>query len=126
MWLGIFLLLAFLVFVVWDSRRLRNAKPRPLAREVLNRGFLPKGLVAWHFHLGLGGVLALLAFAEWEQPTAPPFAGRWSWLYQGLFDILGARGLLAWWALLAGLFLAYGVFLFRRERTGAPGSSATD
>lgn len=72
MWLGIFLLFALLIFIVWDSRRLRNAKPEPLAREVLARGFLPNGLVAWHFHLGLGGVLALLAFLEWERPSTPP------------------------------------------------------
>lgn len=116
MWFGILLLFALAVFIVWDSRRLRSAKPEPMAREALSRGFLPKGLIDWHFYLGFGGVSALLAFLEWERPSRPPFTGRWSWLHQALFETLGTRGLFAWWALLAGVLLVYGIFLSRRGR----------
>lgn len=117
MWLGMLLLLALAVFIILDSRRLRRERPEALSRETMARGFLPRGLVAWRFCLGFGGVLALLAFIEWEKPSAPPFTGRWSWLHRALFEALGVRGLFAWWALMAALFLAYGVVLLRRERS---------
>ncbi len=76
---------------------------------------MPKGLVAWQVYLGLGGAVAILAFMEWAQPSKPPFTGRWSWLHQALFDVLGVRGLFVWWALMAVVCVAYGFFLLRRE-----------
>jgi hypothetical protein len=117
MWLGILLLIALGVYIVWDSRRLRSEKPVPLPREALSGGFMPKGLVKWQVYLGLGGVTAMLAFLEWEQPSKPPFTGRWSWLYQALFEALGTRGLFMWWALIASVCLGYGFLLLRRERS---------
>ena len=116
MWFGILLLVALGIFIVWDSRRLRSEKPRPVAREALARGFMPKGLLAWQVYLGLGGVAAILAFMEWEQPSKPPFTGRWSWLHQALFEVFGIRGLFAWWTLMAAVCLAYGFFQLLRER----------
>ncbi len=116
MWLGMFLLLALAVFIVWDSRRLRDKAPEPLSRERLEQGFLPRGFVPWHFHLGLSGVLVLLALLEWETPSQPPFTGRWSWLHHAVFEIFGERGLFAWWLVLAGLMLVVGVAQLRRAK----------
>lgn len=116
MWLGSMLLLALAVFIVWDSRRLRAEAPERLPRARLKRGFLPRGLVRWHAYLALSGVLAVFSYIEWAQPSLPPYTGRWSWLYRALFDVLGERGLLIWWALWALFFFGYGVLLLRREK----------
>ncbi len=116
MWLGMLLLLALAVFIVWDSRRLRDKAPEPLARERLERGFLPRGVVPWHFHFGLSGVLAVLAFIEWQSPSLPPYTGRWSWLHRAAFEVFGERGLFAWWLLLGVLMLVVGLVQRHREK----------
>jgi hypothetical protein len=123
MWLGVLLLLGFLVFMWWDGRQLRRSKPTPLSREVMARGILPSGLVQWHFWLGASVVTALLAVSEWGNPSKPPFTGRWGWLSDLAYDALGFRGKFWLCVLFSVLALCYGLVLWHRVRKGAKSAS---
>ena len=118
MWLGFVLLLALLMFIIWDGRRLRRAEVEPIPREKMQKGFAPTGLVLWHFWIGISGVCALLALTEWESPSNPPFTGRWGWLSSLAYGALGSRGVFWLWVLFAALALCGGVLLRHRVRTG--------
>ncbi len=124
MWFILTSLAALAFFIVWDSRRLSRSRPAPLSRGALKQGFTPRGLIAWHFWLGMGLVVALLAWLEWETPSNPPFSGRWGWLHQGMYEAFGARGIFGMFASMAIGSIAYGLFLRRRKsREGNGGES---
>lgn len=115
MWLGMLLLAALAIFIVWDSHRLRREPVKPLARERIEGGFAPRGLVAWHFWLGISAVVGLLALTEWDRPSSPPFTGRWAWLHQAAFDLFGSRGTFLLFFAFAVVAFAYGLVLMSRE-----------
>lgn len=60
MWIGMLLLLGLAIFIVWDSRRLRNEVDKPLSRKTMAAGYVPRGIVAWHFWLGMSVVAGLM------------------------------------------------------------------
>lgn len=62
---------------------------------------MPNGVVAWHFWLGAAAIMGFVALYEWQQPSLPPFTGRWSWIYEFAFALFGARGGFALFAILA-------------------------
>jgi hypothetical protein len=84
--LGIGLSLAFVIFMLGDSYRLRNAKTPPLPREKMERGFVP-GMGAGDIGMLIFALaLVYLGYTLWMQPVHPPFTGRhrgfWSLLYR--------------------------------------------
>ena len=115
-----FSLLALAIFIVWDSRQMRSTKARPLSREKMVNGFMPRDLVDWHVWIGFGAVCGLLALLELDRPSAPPFSGRWSWLYQIAFDVLGARGSFFLWLALSVVLLICGFSGWLRSKKKAP------
>lgn len=121
MWFGALLLLALGIFIVWDSHRLRSKKPERLSRATMEHGYRPGRLNKAWLYLGLGGMLAVLAFMEWMKPSLPPHTGRWSWFYGFLHEVLGEQRLFIYWAVFAVCCVVYGVFRWRRDRRGRPG-----
>ncbi|TAF76670.1 MAG: hypothetical protein EAZ54_10705 [Curvibacter sp.] len=92
MLIGSILLAALAVFIIWDSRRLRNIKPDPIAREAMESGFAPGGIDAWKLPFGLALVSAFLGVSEWLEPKHPPFTGRWSFISTYAYSIVGEKG----------------------------------
>jgi hypothetical protein len=113
MWLSMALLGAVAIFIVWDSRRLRRTPTAPVSREAMDRGYVPRGFVAWHFWLGMGVMFALMAMREWELPSMPPFTGRWGWLDRVAFEAFGAKGVFVLFTVAAVGAIAYGLMLQR-------------
>lgn len=59
---------------------------------------------------GLGLCFVILGMSNWLTPPAPPFSGRWSWLYVSLHEAFGPRGVpLAMFAI-GALFVVAAVF----------------
>ena len=102
-------LLGFWAFIVWDRKRLREMKVIPLSREAMKRGFIPSGVLAWQVSLALGFMLAVLALAEWQTPSLPPFSGRWSWLKAFAHKAFGPKGLLTLYLAMATAFIGFGL-----------------
>lgn len=96
----IVLLLAFLVFFLWDRRRMNSRTVRPLSRERMDKGVTPSAALGWPVAVA-GGMLALgLAFAQWQAPTPRPYAGRWTWFSEALFLAFGPSGMAGFlWAM---------------------------
>ena len=105
------LLLGFWAFIVWDRKRLRETKGVPLSRETMKKGFTPSGVLAWQVSFGLGAMFALLAFAEWQTPSLPPFSGRWSWVNALAYKSLGGQGLLTLYLAIAVATIGFGLAL---------------
>lgn len=109
-------LLGFWAFIVWDRKRLSEAKVTPISRETMNKGFIPSGVLAWHVYLAVGGLFALLAFTEWQTPSHPPFSGRWSGIKTIVLQVLGAEGLVISYAAMALFTISYGLVLMWKNK----------
>jgi hypothetical protein len=97
------LLLALLLFIVWESRQ----SAKPVSREQMSRGFVPRGLVKWVGLLGLAFVGFLLGISEFLNPSAPPFAGRGALMMAWAHEAMGVHGpALVWLGLGCVLLLA--------------------
>ena len=123
MWLGALLLLVLVlvIFIGWDSRRLRSEKPERLSRANLAQGYRPGSVNKAVIYLGLSGMLAVLAFMEWMQPSLPPYTGRWSWFYGLIYELLGEQGLFIYWVFLAACSAAYGIYRLHIDKKSRPG-----
>lgn len=119
MWFGFALLVGLLVFIIWDGHRLRRTKVDAVPREVMRKGFAPRGLIHWQIWLGMSVVTGALAFSEWQNPSRPPFSGQWRWLNELAYGALGARGVFALFALYCAGSVCYGLVLWQRARTEA-------
>jgi hypothetical protein len=118
MWIGMLLLLGLAIFIVWDSRRLRNEVDKPLSRKPMAAGYVPRGIVAWHFWLGMSVVAGLMALIEWDQPSLPPYTGRWSWVSHLAFEAFGGRGVFVLFAGLAVCAFLGGLVGWLRAQDG--------
>jgi hypothetical protein len=121
MWLGFALLFGLLIFIIWDGRRLR-AGGSPVPREMMKKGFAPRGLIHWQAWLGMGLIAGVLAVIEWQDPSGPPFTGRWSLLHEFAYTALGQRGAFALFAFYSAASTCYGLVLFQRSRKGGGGA----
>ncbi len=83
------LLLAFLLFVAWDRRRIERSI---LPRQALIDGFQPTALVKWRAWAGLALLFFVLGLAELNSPSEPPFTGPGSWFELLLYSSLGPYG----------------------------------
>jgi hypothetical protein len=90
--IGALLLAAVGVFIVWDSRRLRAAKPPPLSRDKMQKGFEPSGLVPWQALMVIALLSGSLGVQEAFKPSHPPFTGRHSFLFAWAYEFAGERG----------------------------------
>ena len=59
-----------------------------------------------HLSSGLGFCMFTLGFMEWTSPQAPPFTGKWAWLFSWTYSNFGPHGAV-------GLYLALGTLLIR-------------
>lgn len=117
MWIAMLLLLGMAIFIVWDSRRLKDIAVKPLTRHQMKKGYLPRGLIVWHFWLGTSVVTGLVAFGEWQIPSLPPYTGRWSWISQMAYATFGGRGVfLLVFGIAACAFVA-GIAGWHRDRS---------
>jgi hypothetical protein len=90
--IGALLLAAVGIFIVWDSRSLRAAKPPPLSRDKMQKGFTPRGLSLWQGLIAMAFVSGFLGFGETLKPSLPPFTGRLSSLFTWAHALFGERG----------------------------------
>jgi hypothetical protein len=119
MWFGMALLVGLLVFIARDGRRLRAAKPDPIPREVMRKGYVPRGLIHWHFWLGMSAVAVALALAEWHHPSTPPFTGRGAWFIEIAYSAFGENALFFLFALAAGVAACCAFVLWRRSKASS-------
>lgn len=119
MWLGLALLLALLAFIVWDGRRLGAAKPDSIPREVMRKGYAPRGLIHWHFWLGMTAVAVALSLAEWHHPSTPPFTGRGAWFIEIAYSAFGEKALFFLFALAAVVAACCAFVLWRRSKASS-------
>jgi len=98
------LLVALLLFVRWDRRRI--AREATLATKPLAviRPELDSARMGSRICVGVAAVFGLLAANEWTSPSPRPYRGRWSWLKELAFQILGPAGPALLWAA-AAVFL---------------------
>ncbi len=54
---------------------------------------------------GFGLIFLVLGISKWVSPDKPPFSGKWSWIYQSLYNSFGAHGIAVTFLLLGSLFL---------------------
>jgi hypothetical protein len=90
--IGALLLAAVGIFIVWDSRRMRAAKPAPLSRDKMQKGFMPSGLVPWQVLIVLALLSGVFGICEALQPSHPPFTGRHSFVFAWAYELAGERG----------------------------------
>lgn len=103
-------LIALLGFVRWDLRRIeRSAVPTEVARS-------PRTFEStkWLAYFGLALIGAMAAIDQALHPPAPPFTGKWSFLWRALHESFGAYGPAGFSALVAIAFSA-AAFLQRRR-----------
>lgn len=103
--IGIGALLALLVFIAWDRRRIANAQHPVHSQGKSGTGF---NLQANGFS-AVSLMAAVMAISHYLQPRVPPFNGRWSFVYELAYAI-GPFGLVFYWALLATAFAIAAVF----------------
>ncbi len=106
--IGIGALLALLGFIAWDRRRIANAQPAVIGKEKLLSGtnLRANGFAA------VSLMAAVMALSEYLQPSVPPFAGRWSFVYE-FANTIGPLGPILFWAFLATAFVVAAVVSWR-------------
>jgi hypothetical protein len=113
-------LVALLAFVVWERRRAQAQAVAPLARETLARGWSPQPALLWPVYAGLAVCVAALAVVEFRAPSAPPFAGRWSFAYELAYRLLGTFGIAYLWSALALVLLVASFVAWRARAQAEP------
>lgn len=121
MWFGFALLSGFLVFIIWDGHRLRQTKPDPIPRNVMRKGYVPRGLIHWKAWLGMSLVAAVLAAMEWKNPSTPPFAGPGRWLEDLAYRAVGERAVFILLLLSCVGSACYGFILRQRTKSEVSG-----
>ncbi|MEN6585741.1 MAG: hypothetical protein ABFE02_06790 [Sulfuricella sp.] len=86
-------LIAFLVFVRWDRRRIDQRAPALDIRQKLEKGWSISQAAKYQGAAGVAAIAAVETTAEWLSPNTPPFTGRWSWLHIAIYEALGTYGL---------------------------------
>jgi hypothetical protein len=100
------LLAVLLCFVVWDRRKLSNAKVEPLSRASLRNGWSPTQQAKWVAPAAISVVTFALGLLEWLQPSKPPFTGKWSDVKHLAVMHMGSAGLaFLWWLLTIALLV---------------------
>ena len=89
--LGLLALVAFFFFVRWDQRRLLS-RDLPPNREALERGELSGLSLRPLAYLGIALMAGFLATMQWLNPYTSRTTGRWSFLWNALYDTLGMYG----------------------------------
>ena len=111
---GVFLLIARLVFILWDSRRINSGViARNDLRKLRDSRFNRKP-DRIYLSIGFSLFTGLFALAEWLSPQMPPFAGRMSWLKSILYEAVGMYGMAAA-ATCASISLAVSAWSMRRK-----------
>jgi hypothetical protein len=87
------LMVALLVFIIWDGRQPVKA----VSREQLSKGFIPGSHAKWIGFLGLAFACFCLAVNEYITPSAPPFTGKGSTLMALVYNTFGMYGTLFLW-----------------------------
>jgi hypothetical protein len=96
---GMGLLAALAVFIVWDSRKLRRDAVKPLSREQMRAGVEPGRAHAWKALAGLAAVFAVIGVSAMIEPRLPPFTGRGAWLWSAAHQYFGSWGdAFVWWS----------------------------
>ena len=113
--LFIIAMIGLLMYIRWDGRRPAESgskKSPGLALAVPSA--VSQGKTAVRVCLGFALVVASLALAEWMKPSAPPYTGRYSFIKQALFSLLGERGIAGGWAILALVLVLLAIAAWRR------------
>lgn len=100
------LMLALLIFIIWDRRQPAKA----LSREQLSQGFTPGSHAKWSGFLALALAGLGLALKEFDNPSQPPFSGKGATIQAMAHEAFGEKGTAFLWlgaaAVLAALALA--------------------
>ncbi|RYE81369.1 MAG: hypothetical protein EOO80_01305 [Oxalobacteraceae bacterium] len=70
--------------------------------------------VAW---LGLGLCFLALGAMEWVAPKAPPFHGKWAWLYSSLYEAFGPRGVPGATFAIGAIFMVGALLVWRKAKS---------
>ena len=111
-------LVALLAFIAWDRRRGTGGAVKPLPRSALAKGWSSSQAGKWQVPGALSLVTASMSILEWFEPSAPPFAGRWSFIYSFMHSTFGAYGRAYWWAACSILLLLVAVRRWYTVRKG--------
>ena len=106
-------LVALLLFIGWDRRRMdRPAAFQPKPFERLSDGLF-KAKQTVRFSLGLALVFVALAASALFTPSHPPFKGPWSWAREVLYANFGPLGEVLFWSAVAVALLLLARFTWR-------------
>jgi heme/copper-type cytochrome/quinol oxidase subunit 3 len=111
------LLLCFLIFILWDRKRLKRSVIAPLSLEKKDKGFAPNAILGWQLAIGLGLISLVLSYIEWRTPALRPYSGRWSWFNEVLFQAFGPHGIAGFHAYAGLVAVGYGIIRWWQTRT---------
>ena len=108
------LMVALLVFIVWDAMQPAKARSRD---EMSRGGFIPGGKGSWVAFLTLALVCFILAFREFSNPSVPPFTGRASTVMGLAYLAFGQSGPAFLWIGVGVIFviIAFNFYQFNRR-----------
>ena len=111
--ISVLLLIALLVFILWEGWQHRGTKPLVLSRAELEGGFVP-GASAYKSALFFAaGAVLVCSISFFVYPPHPPFEGRGALIGAALFGWFGPWGIPVCTLLLAALLC--GLALMRRR-----------
>lgn len=111
--ISVLLLVALLVFILWEGWQRRGTKPLVLSRAELERGFVPGASANESVLFVAAGAAFMCSISFFVYPPYPPFEGRGSLIGAALFGWFGPLGIPVCTLLLAAAL--FGLALTRRR-----------
>lgn len=103
------LMIALLVFIIWD----RKQPAKALSRQEISRGFIPGYHARWGGFLTLALAGLALALKEFDSPSLPPFSGKGSTIQALAYEAFGPHGTAFLWLGAGAAFAAAAAVSYR-------------
>ena len=103
------LMIALLLFILWDRRQPAKA----VSRAQMSKGFAPGSSAKWAGCLGLACVGVFLGLNEFMNPSAPPFTGKGSTMKALAYEAFGEHGPALFWLGMSAVFMAAAYVSYR-------------